>query len=43
MVPEVPESTERWTAKRRVAVVVGILKSETIKDNVARIKPLRVA
>ena len=34
--PEVSEPIERWTAKRRVALVVGILKGETTAAEAAR-------
>jgi integrase len=36
MVPEVPDTVERWTAKRRVALVVSILKGETSVAEAAR-------
>jgi hypothetical protein len=29
MVPEIPDDVQRWTPKRRVALVVSILKGET--------------
>jgi len=34
--PEVSEPIERWTAKRRVALVVSILKGETTAAEAAR-------
>jgi transposase-like protein len=43
MVPEVPENIERWTAKRRVALVVSILKGETSVAEAARKHGLTVA
>jgi transposase-like protein len=36
MVPNVPENVERWTAKRRVALVVSLLKGETSVAEAAR-------
>jgi transposase-like protein len=43
MVPEIPENIERWTAKRRVARVVSILKGETSVAEAARKHGLTVA
>jgi transposase-like protein len=43
MVPEVPENIERWTAKRRVALVASILKGETSVAEAARKHGLTVA
>jgi transposase-like protein len=43
MVLEVPENIERWTAKRRVALVVSILKGETSVAEAARKHGLTVA
>lgn len=43
MVSEVPDSVERWTAKRRVALVLRILKGETSVAEAARKHGLTVA
>ena len=43
MVPEIPEDVQRWTAKRRVALVVSILKGETSVAEAARKHGLTVA
>jgi transposase-like protein len=42
MASEVPENVERWTAKRRVALVVSILKGETSVQEAARRHALTV-
>jgi len=36
MTPEIPEQVQRWTAKRRSALVVAILKGETSVAEAAR-------
>ena len=43
MASESPEPIERWTAKRRVALVVSILKGETSVAEAARTYGLTVA
>ncbi len=43
MVDESPEPVERWTAKRRAALVVAILKGETTIAEAARQHGLTVA
>ena len=43
MVGDIPENVERWTAKRRVALVVSILKGETSIAEAARKHALTVA
>ena len=43
MASESPEPIERWTAKRRVALVVSILKGETSVAEAARQHGLTVA
>ena len=43
MVPEIPDDVQRWTAKRRVALVVSILKGETSVAEAARKHGLTVA
>lgn len=43
MADESPESPQRWTAKRRVALVVSILKGETSIAAAARKHGLTVA
>lgn len=43
MVPEIPDEVQRWTAKRRVALVVSILKGETSVAEAARKHALTVA
>ena len=43
MVAEIPDTVERWTAKRRVALVVSILKGETSVAEAARKHALTVA
>lgn len=40
---EVPQDIQRWTAKRRVALVVSILKGETSAPEAARKHGLTVA
>jgi len=40
---EVPDDVQRWTAKRRVALVVSILKGETSVAEAARKHALTVA
>ena len=42
-VPEIPENVQRWTAKRRAALVVSISKGETSVLEVARKHGLTVA
>ncbi len=42
-VGELPEEIQRWTAKRRVALVVAILKGETTAAEAARAHGLTVA
>jgi transposase-like protein len=42
MVADIPENVERWTAKRRVALVVSILKGETSVVEAARRHALTV-
>jgi transposase-like protein len=42
-VPEIPDDVQRWTAKRRVALVVSILKGETSVAEAARRHGLTVA
>ena len=43
MVPDIPDNVERWTAKRRVALVVSILKGDTSVAEAARKHALTVA
>jgi len=43
MVADIPENVERWTAKRRVALVVSILKGDTSVAEAARKHGLTVA
>ncbi|MDH4088702.1 MAG: hypothetical protein OEV27_08310 [Nitrospira sp.] len=43
MAAEASEPIERWTAKRRVALVVSILKGETSIAEAARMHGLTVA
>jgi transposase-like protein len=43
MVADIPENVERWTAKRRVALVVSLLKGETSVAEAARKHALTVA
>ncbi len=43
MVADIPENIERWTAKRRVALVVSLLKGETSVAEAARKHALTVA
>ena len=43
MVADIPENVERWTAKRRVALVVSMLKGETSVAEAARKHGLTVA
>jgi transposase-like protein len=43
MPSELPDNVQRWTAKRRAAVVTMILKGETSSQEVARKYGLRVA
>jgi transposase-like protein len=40
---EIPEALQRWTAKRRVALVASILKGETSVQEAARKHGLTVA
>jgi transposase-like protein len=40
---DIPESVQRWTAKRRAALVVSILKGETSVQEAARKHGLTVA
>ena len=43
MAGEIPEDLQRWTAKRRVALVTSILKGETSVQEAARKHGLTVA
>lgn len=43
MTKELPEKIERWTAKRRAALVLSILRGETSAQEAARKHGLRVA
>jgi transposase-like protein len=43
VVDDSPEPVERWTAKRRAALVLAILKGETTVAEVARQHGLTVA
>jgi transposase-like protein len=43
MAPEIPDQVQRWTAKRRSALVVAILKGETSVVEAARQHGLTVA
>jgi transposase-like protein len=43
MAGEIPEDLQRWTAKRRVALVTSILKGETSAQEAARKHGLTVA
>ena len=43
MASEVPDDLQRWTAKRRVALVTSILKGETSVQEAARKHGLTVA
>lgn len=43
MVEEVPEDVQRWTAKRRVALIVSIIKGETSVAEAARKHGLTVS
>ena len=43
MAEETPDSIQRWTAKRRVALVVTILKGETSVAEAARKHGLTVS
>jgi len=43
MAGEIPEDLQRWTAKRRVALVTSILKGETSVQEAARKQGLTVA
>ena len=43
MAADASEPIERWTAKRRVALVVSILKGETSVAEAARTQGLKVA
>ena len=43
MADEVPEDIQRWTAKRRVALVLSILKGDTSVAEAARRHGLKVA
>lgn len=40
---ELPEDIQRWTAKRRAALILGILRGETSVQEAARKHGLRVA
>jgi transposase-like protein len=42
-VTEIPDDVQRWTAKRRAALVLGILKGETSTAEAARKHGLTVA
>ena len=41
--PEIPEQVQRWTAKRRTALVLSLLKGETSVAEAARQHGLTVA
>jgi len=41
--PEIPEQVQRWTARRRVALVLSLLKGETSAQEAARQHGLTVA
>ncbi|MGI5940389.1 MAG: DUF1153 domain-containing protein [Thermoleophilia bacterium] len=43
MSKEIPENVQRWTAKRRAALVLNILKGETSIQEAARTRGLTVA
>jgi transposase-like protein len=43
MTPEIPEQVQRWTAKRRSALVISLLKGETSVAEAARQHGLTVA
>ena len=43
MSTEIPEPVQRWTAKRRVALIVSLLKGETSAQEAARQHGLTVA
>lgn len=43
MANQMPENVERWTSKRRVALVLSILKGETSAQEAARKHGLTVA
>ena len=43
MMSEIPDDVQRWTAKRRVALVVSILKGETSVTEATRKHGLTVA
>ena len=43
MTPEIPEQVQRWTAKRRTALVLSLLKGETSVAEAARQHGLKVA
>jgi len=43
MTPEIPEQVQRWTAKRRVALVLSLLTGETSAQEAARQHGLTVA
>lgn len=43
MSEEIPENVQRWTAKRRAALVLSILKGETSTQEAARSHGLTVA
>ncbi len=43
MSEEIPEAVQRWTAKRRAALVLSIFKGETSSQDAARAHGLTVA
>jgi transposase-like protein len=43
MADEVPEDVQRWTARRRAALVLSVLKGETSVAEAARKHGLKVA
>jgi transposase-like protein len=43
MAPEIPDQVQRWTAKRRAALILQILKGETSVQEAARKHGLRAA
>ncbi|NLE95467.1 MAG: DUF1153 domain-containing protein [Dehalococcoidia bacterium] len=43
MQEQIPENVQRWTAKRRAALILGIVKGETSAQEAARAHGLTVA
>jgi transposase-like protein len=43
MAPEIPDQVQRWTAKRRAALILQILKGETSVQEAARKHGLRAS